>query len=349
MKIPPCRCCLVAATLLVTPLLPASADTFGSGTNQFTIDFVTIGAAGNTADTNGYGAVGYEYRIGVHEVSTAMVASANALGALDLTPDVRPPEVSASGLSWNQAARFVNWLNTNSGYPAAYKFTLQPGDPDYDSSANLLLWATNDPGYNAANPYRNAGSKYFLPGENEWYKAAYYNPAGSNYFIFPTGSNSAPTPVAFGSSPGSAVYNQIAFVGPAAATNAIGLSPFGTMAQGGNLEEWMETAFSGANTNPASSRTLRGGSWTNTATFLESSWRGQIPPDFPISNGGFRVAAAGTNSLTVLTLQSTTNLSTPWQNVTLTPSMVTPGGQINLGATPGGAEFYRLQIEIVQP
>ena len=35
------------------------ADTFGTGANQFTIDFTTIGNAGNAADTTGYGSVGY--------------------------------------------------------------------------------------------------------------------------------------------------------------------------------------------------------------------------------------------------------------------------------------------------
>ena len=39
---------------------------------------------------------------------------------------------------------------------------------------------------------RNAGATVFLPSENEWYKAAYYNPATSSYFQYPTSSNTAP-------------------------------------------------------------------------------------------------------------------------------------------------------------
>lgn len=345
----PFRLGAIGTALLIGLISPASADAFGSGTNQFTIDFVTIGEAGNTADTNGYGGVAYEYRIGIHEVSTGMVESASTLGGLALTPTVRLPEMPATGLTWNQVARFVNWLNTNSGYPPAYNFAVQPGEPGYDPDASILLWATNDPGYNAANPYRNAGTRYFLPAESEWYKAAYFNPAGSNFFPFPTGSATPPTQVPFGTTAGTAVFNQIAFNGPAATTNAGGLSPSGTMAQGGNAQEWMETAFGGTNTNATSPRALRGGLWTSTVTALESSSRGLLDADLPSDATGFRVASAGTNSFTILTLQSTTNLSTPWQNVTLTPAMVTPGGKLDLGATPAGAAFYRLQIEVVQP
>ena len=47
-----------ALTLAIQPA--AQADTFGTGGNEFTIDFVNIGNAGNAADTTGYGAVPYE-------------------------------------------------------------------------------------------------------------------------------------------------------------------------------------------------------------------------------------------------------------------------------------------------
>ena len=42
----------------------AQADTFGTSGNEFTIDFVNIGNAGNAADTTTYGAVAYSYRAG---------------------------------------------------------------------------------------------------------------------------------------------------------------------------------------------------------------------------------------------------------------------------------------------
>ena len=35
-----------------------TSQTFGSGANQFSLNFQTIGNAGNAADTTGYGSVG---------------------------------------------------------------------------------------------------------------------------------------------------------------------------------------------------------------------------------------------------------------------------------------------------
>ncbi|HVT28877.1 MAG TPA: hypothetical protein VHE81_12755, partial [Lacipirellulaceae bacterium] len=64
--------------------LTASADTFGSGANSFTIDFVTIDSPGNPPDANPNpaGAVDYTYRIGKYEISEQMIDKANAESAL---------------------------------------------------------------------------------------------------------------------------------------------------------------------------------------------------------------------------------------------------------------------------
>lgn len=55
---------------------------FGTGANQFNMEFVTIGNPGNTADTTGdpnpAGAVGYNYGIGKFEVSEDMIDKFNA-------------------------------------------------------------------------------------------------------------------------------------------------------------------------------------------------------------------------------------------------------------------------------
>ena len=62
---------------------------FGSGANQFSMEFVTIGNPNNAADTTGspnpVGAVAYTYNLGKHEVSRDMVSKANAAGNLGLT------------------------------------------------------------------------------------------------------------------------------------------------------------------------------------------------------------------------------------------------------------------------
>ena len=89
MKRIPVFCILlpISAAIAVT-VLPnrAHADTFGTGGNQFEIDFVRIGQPGNPADNTGFpkpaGSVAYEYRIGKYEISRSMVEKANAEGAL---------------------------------------------------------------------------------------------------------------------------------------------------------------------------------------------------------------------------------------------------------------------------
>ena len=52
------------AAVVGSLITPVAADTFGTGGNEFTIDFVAIGNPGNAADTTGYGAVPYNYRWG---------------------------------------------------------------------------------------------------------------------------------------------------------------------------------------------------------------------------------------------------------------------------------------------
>jgi hypothetical protein len=262
----------------------ARADTFGSGANQFSIDFVTIGNPGNPPDTAGdpnpAGSVPYVYRMGKYEISEQMIDKANALGGLWITKDTRGPDKPATSISWYDAARFVDWLNTSTGHLPAYKF---------DATNNFQLWTPTDPGYDATNLYRNTLAKYFLPSDNEWYKAAYYDPVAGHYWQYPTGSNDAPVPVASGTDPGTAVYQQD---GPADVTLAGGPSPYGTVAQGGNVDEWEETALDLINDSPGELRGARGGSWIHTITTLDysSSFRNQDLPFREPNNGGFRVA-----------------------------------------------------------
>ena len=195
-----------------------------------------------------------------------------------------------ASVSWNQAARFVNWLNTSKGYSPAYKFTTG-GEND-----NIALWTSADEGYNASNPYRNSKAWYFLPSENEWYKAAYYDPSLNSglggYWEYATGSNSAPTAVTGDTSSGTAVYGLQTATGPAIITNAGGLSPYGTMAQGGNLWEWTESAINAPNDSATEQRVFRGGDWANNGLGLTSSsgLMGRTPSQLNFAVG-FRVAA----------------------------------------------------------
>jgi formylglycine-generating enzyme len=279
----------------------AVAETFGSGVNEFNVEFVTIGNPGNpgdpTVNPSPGGSVPYEFQIGKYEVSRDMVTKANAEGGLGITlADMTSlggngPDRPATGVSWNEAARCVNWLNTSEGFPVAYKFSLQPGQIGYNSNANILLWQAGDPGFNAANPFRNSLARYVLPSVHEWHKAAYYDPSTGSYFVYPTGSNTAPTPVISGIAAGTAVYSQSFSRGPADIMSAGGLSPYGTMGQGGNVIEWNETDPDFVNNSLSSLRLERGGNWRTAARTLAGSG---LFSDMPISGFdelGFRVAS----------------------------------------------------------
>ena len=235
-------------------------ESFGSGVNAFTMEFVTIGNPNNVADTTGspnpVGSVAYTYNLGKYEVSRGQIDKANAAGSLGITMSdmsgyggnglLKP----ATGISWYEAAKYVNWLNTSTGGTAAYKF----------SGSTFQLWSSTDAGYNANNMFRNSLAKYVIASRDEWYKGAYGKADGS-WSNFPNGTDSAPTAVASGTDANTAVYGQSASTGPADITNAGGLSAYGTMGQGGNVWEWNETAYDGTNNTAGENRELRGGSW----------------------------------------------------------------------------------------
>ena len=101
-------------------------------------------------------------------------------------------------------------------------------------------------------------------------------------------------PVASGTNVGAAVYDQPYEQGPADVNSAGGLSLYGTMGQGGNAMEWMETAADGTNNSPTEVRTIRGGDWATPELFLVSSGdlaRGQSDPYLESNGMGFRVAS----------------------------------------------------------
>ena len=84
--------------------------------------------------------------------------------------------------------------------------------PFTEANAPIALWTTTEAWQQGGeNLYRHKDAKYFLPSEDEWYKAAYYDPnkggAGvGGYWDYATGSDSAPTAVASGTGAGTAVY-----------------------------------------------------------------------------------------------------------------------------------------------
>jgi hypothetical protein len=278
---------LLATAILAGTNLTAHADNFGTGANQFTIDFTRIGNPGNAADTTGYGSVGYAYRIGTYEISQDHINKATASGLAHVTAGGWSGDMPAANMSWYESAAFVNWLNTSKGFTSAYNLTWS------GSTWNMALWTVTNAGYDPNNEYRNSLAKYFLPSENEFYKAAFGKSDGSGYYLYPTVSNTAPTPVTSGTASGTAVYNQGWIPpGPASVYQAGGRSSYGTMGQGGNIQEWQESSSDGTNNNTGDQRMVRGGYWFGgSSDALDSSTRSSYGPSTDIVNLGFRVAS----------------------------------------------------------
>ena len=295
---------LAAVASMAAPSF-AGIVTFGTGGNQFQMEFVTIGNPGNAADTTGVpnpaGRVTYTYDIGKFEVSEDMIDKYNlnfgTANSLVITKNTLGTAKPATGVSWNEAARFVNWLNTSTGNAAAYKFT-SGGVND-----NIELWQLGDAGYDASNPYRNSLAKYFLPSYNEWYKAAYYNPSNSTYYNFANGSDTRPTAVISGEASNTAVYTRSGEASPTVPADvnlAGGLSPYGVMGLGGNVREWEESSSNLVNSSVSSVRGVRGGNWDSNSVLLSSSARGSNnPSDENNFLVGFRVASLPSSAAAV--------------------------------------------------
>ncbi|HPS56426.1 MAG TPA: SUMF1/EgtB/PvdO family nonheme iron enzyme, partial [Sedimentisphaerales bacterium] len=153
--------CLVVVVL--TLAASVQADTFGTGVNQFTIDFVPI--SGSSNPTSGYGIVNNDYRMGTFEITNNQWTKfVNSYGmpigdpsdAYDHESKFTGVNVPTDCVSWYEAAQFVNWLNTSTGHQAAYKFTGTQGTANY----TMTTWVSTDTGYNVSNPYRNSDAFY---------------------------------------------------------------------------------------------------------------------------------------------------------------------------------------------
>jgi formylglycine-generating enzyme required for sulfatase activity len=111
---------------------------------------------------------------------------------------------------------------------------------------------------------RETGAKFWIPSEDEWYKAAYHQPAGQggdadSYWLYPTKSNVEPgnttgaVPLANQANFKTAVYSVTESGIFSASQNYLteaGSSPgsagfYGTFDQGGNVFEWSDVVYGG--------------------------------------------------------------------------------------------------------
>ncbi|HBG26662.1 MAG: hypothetical protein A2Y10_18390 [Planctomycetes bacterium GWF2_41_51] len=197
------------------------------------IDFVNIYHAGNVADidgTPGWGAVGYNYRIGKYEITndqwnnfiTAVgVPTGNTHGAYDGSPYFTGSQQPVNNISWYEAIQFCNYLTSGDKSKGAYQFSGNNTNPG------------NFQGINRETAQQTYGKVYVLPTINEWYKAAYYKSDGSSYTLYANGTNTIPST----SEACYSIYSSPWNVG-------MGLQEQnGTFDMMGNVWEWNETAY----------------------------------------------------------------------------------------------------------
>jgi sulfatase modifying factor 1 len=306
-----------------------------------TIETVTVGDAGNAPDpATGYGAVSNVFAIGKYEVTISQytaflnsVARTNTnsyivnLWSAQMTVEaiagisrsgsgslaspysysvIGPSGITPAGASspgnrpiayvtWFNAARFANWMHNGATNGAST-----------ETGAYTLNGATNGVGFS-----KNVGARWWIPSEDEWYKAAYYKGGGTNagYWLYPTQSDNAPGNVISGA-PNQANYvvyddvagrvlgvtqskiysstqNYLTDVGAFSAS----ASAYGTFDQAGNVWEWNDAVI-------GSFRCSRGGDLVDSGSTgyerLKSGRRfsfynhATVNPNFPV---GFRVAS----------------------------------------------------------
>jgi len=233
--------------------------------------YVTIGNAGNAADTaNGgiYGDVAYTYQISATEVTIAeFTASGAGSGNENYWNDgtrTVGTAAPAGQVSLYEAMKYCNYITSGDINLGAYIFS----GGIYQST-------------DRASAITTYGTVYALPTEDEWYKAAYFKTDASGYSLYANGTANIPT---HGTTDGWNYYNSGYVNGSPNYTWTAGYGGAeqnGTYDMMGNVWEWME----------ASSGVLRGGSFNYLESTLRSSYRGLINPTDEYDFFGFRVVA----------------------------------------------------------
>ena len=95
-------------------------------------------------------------------------------------------------VSWFNAARFANWMAN--GQPVGTQNSSTTEDGAYNINGATTSGAA--PAKNAVNPNTGNAPDFYLPNENEWYKAAYYDPrlngGAGGYYLYATMNNTPP-------------------------------------------------------------------------------------------------------------------------------------------------------------
>ena len=256
---------------------------------------VPVGNTGNKADTTNYGAVAYEYKIGKYEVTNEEFCEFLNAAAKSDTHELYDGRMDGGPEEWGGIAR--------SGDSGSYKYTVRANMGKkpvnyvtFLTAVRYVNWLSNGQGKgdtetgtykisgdsakspNHAELAKEKSTKWVVASENEWYKAAYYDPnkkGGAGYWQYSGKSDLPP----------SANLNTNAPTDAGQFKDAV--SPYGTLDQGGNVWEYNDSQSDGK-------VGLRGGSFfiNDNENYMISFTRYDVlSAKWP--NYGFRVAALG--------------------------------------------------------
>lgn len=289
------------------------------------MEFVAVGDVGNPAGADGRGGVAYPYQIGKYEVTNVQYveflnaadpSGANPRGLYNaqMTADAsggilfdalapagsryqvrsgfgRKPVNFVSGFD---AMRFANWMNNGQG------------GADTETGSYSLLGPGQRP-TNWRTVARNPEARFAVVSEDEWRKAAYYQPADAGgdvdgYWQYPTGANAMP---ASDEPPGdpsvhanaanfyrddgldNGINGGLAVGAPVFLTDvgayAGSATHYGTFDQAGNVFEWTDTL------DGPGYRISLSGWFAGDASYFSSDYRGNPYPDVELSGVGFRM------------------------------------------------------------
>ncbi len=257
---------------------------------SFSGEFVTVGDPNNTADTigAGYGAVSETFDIMKFEFTNQQYVQflnsvdpngnqTNGIYNASMGTDARGGISFTSGaatgskyavrlnmgnkpvnyVSWFDAARVSNWLHNG----ATSVSSMETGAYTLNNATTGNALALN------------IGARFFIPSENQWYKAAYYKGGGTNAGYWPYGTQSSTVPLAVtanstgdgsaGSSGNFANHNNAADWGSPVQNGNVttvgtngGPSAYGAFDMTGNIAEWNDLNSSSSSSRGAAAATM---------------------------------------------------------------------------------------------